>query len=283
MKFCIKERDKYAGDNMKTNSASFPVNYQGEMAKFVVRPAQKTDLPAVVKLFNSRLTKAESALALNLKELKAHQRKDPEGIMLGFLEGRYAEPLTMVGITKVTCAKASDIPATYDDLNPKETDPSGNFWICTWAGMGLGRGEGWSGTYNQRTLNLGQLTFVALTKLAQETEEQVNAVVDFARPKGIRTYLQKKGRDVRFTFNPGEVIINGRYMQHDKNGLFYLYGGKTIRVLDMRQYWIWGEDPVINLHTANGAIFNPRLVFPKGDVRDPESAFFRFGFSYPVS
>lgn len=273
---------------MRTNTVSFQVTRQGEKAKFVFRPAQKTELPTIADLFNSGLTKTESTLALNLKDLKKHLRKDPEGIMLGFLEGRYADPVTMVGITKVVCTKTNDLPeiyAKYNDLNPDATNPFGNFWICTWVGIDQGRGEGWSGTYNQKTLNLGKLTFAALTRLAQETKkegEEVNAIVDFARPKGLKSYLQRKGFDIRFPFTPEEVIINGRHMQHDKNGLFYLYGGNTIRVLDMQQYWVWGNDPVFNFHTANGAVFDPKLVFPKGDVRDQESLFFRVGFYYPV-
>jgi len=266
---------------MKTNAVSFPVKYHDETARFVLRPAQKTELPTIINLYNSGLSKTESALALNPKELKAHLRSDPEGIWLGFLEGRFAEPLTMVGIKKVACDKAS-LPPTLEALNLKETDLSGNFWVSTWAGVDLGRGEGWTGTYNQRDLNLGQLTFAALTKLAQETKGKVDAIIDFARPKGLKTYLQKKGYDVRFTFTPGEVVINGRYMQHDKNGLFYIYGGKTIRVLDMQKYWIWGDDPIFYFHTANGAVFDPKLVFPKGDIRNQESLFFLVGFYYPV-
>ena len=58
---------------MKTNAVSFPVKYHDETAKFVFRPAQKTDLPTIVNLYNSGLTKTERLLNMKTIQVNAYE------------------------------------------------------------------------------------------------------------------------------------------------------------------------------------------------------------------
>lgn len=264
-----------------------------EARNYYVRPALRHEVPHIVWLYNAVLDLAhERGLMIHPRQIEARLDRDPASVLLGFFEGEEAlGPVSLINILKLWLYGLGAIPPTHaeltgEDLWTTSTPQHFNTLICPWIATHIDRGRGWTGEYLGRQRSIGQLQVMAVGAAAELAGNMVDGIVAYSRPGGLRSYLEKEWKG-KFAFPaPGRLEFPG-YPALDVDASGLLYSAEQIRLLELLKYWDTLNpvtqrriDLVYRMHGENGARFETKLRFPRGQIHDQNSLYFRTGLVY---
>jgi hypothetical protein len=272
-----------------------PTTSKLETTEYIVRPARntKSEIRTITELYNDRLDpKHERGLAVKSEQIESRLNFDPESILVGFIRG---EMVSLINIIKLNIDKLSLIPSSYQALTGDDswstTDRRGTLWICPWVTVHPLLARAWKGEVKGRFKSLAQLQVLAVQAAAQEREIELRGMVAYSRPAGLVHYLQKKW-STQFEFSgPGHLMfLDYGYVRTDRDGLF-VNGPMSVpvRLFYLKEYLAHLDagkrvaDRVLRMHIENGALINPNLIFPRGNVNDYSSIFYRIGLVYKTA
>jgi hypothetical protein len=283
-----------------------------DQAGFMVRQASLADVQDITRLYNSVMEMPyEEGLVIKAEKIRQRLEKDLSSVLVGVLQ-ESGEPPRMVGIINnisLHLKSLQSIPPTHQELTANDSwenfDPKGNARLCPWVATDALFGRGWKGEFNDQQLSLAQILVKAVGIVAKQARQNLNGVIAYSRPEGLRRFIQNLYKDdqttTRFSFpRPGtihfEIMREGKLLRQelntDRHGVFY-YGPHNVTIrppeLMISQYANALDpkgklfDHAYRLHKENGAKLDLSLVFVGGHPGDQNSLFYRTCFVYKWS
>ncbi len=283
-----------------------------DQAGFMVRQASLADVQEITRLYNSVMEMPyEEGLVITADKIRQRLERDLSSVLVGVLQ-ESGEPPRIVGIINnisLHLKSLQSIPPSHQELTANDSwenfDPKGNARLCPWVATDALFGRGWKGEFDDQQLSLGQIMVKAVGIAAKQLKQNLNGVIAYSRPEGLRRYIENLYKDdsttTHFIFSaPGtiyfEIMREGklarRELKTDRSGVFF-YGphGTAIRPQElMISQYANSLDPkgklfdhAFRLHKENGARLDLSLVFVNGHQGDQNSLFYRTCFVYKWS
>jgi len=264
-----------------------------ETATFTVRAARndRQEIKELTNIYNGRLVKLDAGISITADQMGKRIAKDRGSVLVASIGDK---KVGLINDVKFEAEDPYGIPTNHQELTGDDTwstsnPKKGKIWICPWVTTQPELTAGWRGELFGQSKSLAQLLVSSVVLAARESKINVAAVVAYSRPADLYQYLSSLWGEGRFSYiMPGRMLRDEtRFISTDKEGLFYMYGGNRVSILDINKYLYPTRDgrildAVIRMHIKNGAVLDPRLIFPYGQVWDGKSVFYRTGLIYKV-
>ncbi len=279
----------------------------GGYRNYCVRPAgdvPNVEPPTIARLYNNPIKDGNRIIQVTPELIEARLEADPTSVLLGFLDGDFSNPVTMINIVKLMLDSLVNFPETHAKLTTNDTYSEtmvdgANVWSCPWVVVSdcLKEPESKSRVMVDGQLrSLGQAIVRAVGIMAKD--QDVPLVVAFTRPYDIKAFMEQNycsGHEV--VYEPKletchAVIKNpqsGLQFYFDRHGVgLEMYPGYLFSWADYvnmphpacpERFPEVRRDSVLGFHINNGAIWVSDLVRPHAQV-DKFSLGMRMGVIY---